>query len=125
MYNYRAQMAKDILEFLQENGADLDEDYWFEEAELADEVTGNSSGSYFCDRVKAREAVLANGPLLEETVDFFDDSMKLNFAQMVASGNWEAVDVLIRLYIFPEAFSVVWEAWEETYFVLEGGKNEH
>ena len=75
-YNYLEAMKEDVKEYVKNeaeltlddllyNRSDLEEklhdDLW-----VNDSVTGNASGSYFCNTYKSKECVLDNMDLLKE-----------------------------------------------------------
>lgn len=124
MYYYDENMKGAIRGYLEENCKDLDQDHWFEELEMSDQVTGNASGSYFCNRAFAKRCVLDNIDLLQEVCESLDDSMKLQMVYYFVSDDWESLDVMIRLYVFPQVFPSVWEEWEEHFKRMEEFLNE-
>lgn len=79
MYDYRSEIMADIRQYIDDN-VDLDEwkgrrdeleeqlneDLWIE-----DSVTGNASGSYYCNAYKAEEAMCHNWDLLADALDEF------------------------------------------------------
>lgn len=80
-YNYLEAMKEDVKEYLKNeakltlddllyNRSDLEEklhdDLW-----VNDSVTGNASGSYFCNTYKSKECVLDNMDLLKEMCQEF------------------------------------------------------
>ena len=69
---------------------------------IADSVTGNASGSYFCNTWKAEECIVHNWDLLLETAKEFG-------AEPTISCEWEHGaewwDVSIRCYLLGEAIS--------------------
>ena len=72
MYNYYEAVKKDVLDYIREevdmNGMDLDElkERLWEDLLNADSVTGNSSGSYTCNRIEAQKYVEENKDLVRE-----------------------------------------------------------
>lgn len=123
MYLYYENMSDAMFNYLKENCGDLDQDHWFEEMELSDEVTGNASGSYFCNREIAKRCVLDNIELLQETVESLDTTMRIDMLEHFIRDDWEYMDVMIRLYLFPHVFSIVWEEFEE-WFKQSGEFND-
>lgn len=139
MYNYREEMKEDIIQFLQENCelfrrddeviatlngveyvVEAEDPFYletdrFEEA-LADDlwcddgVTGNCSGSYFFNRMKAEEALVGNLGLLAEAVSEFGSDTD------VLKNGAEVCDVTIRCYLLSEAVRDAVSEWLEHSF---------
>ena len=74
------------------------------EAWTADSVTGNGSGSYYCNTWKAEEAICHNLDLLAEAFREFGDTG----ADILEKGA-EACDVTIRCYLLGQVFGEVFE----------------
>ena len=107
-YDYREAMIADILDYIRENyteeqiealaasSADWEEelhdDLW-----VCDSVTGNASGSYWCNAYKAEEALCHNWDLLHDALrEFgFDDCSPIE-----RGAEW--CDVTIRCYLLSE-----------------------
>ena len=77
MYDYRSALHDDIRNYIEENHAEdienneLSFDELYEEMWIADEVTGNASGSYTFSAFEAEENLCHNFDLLEEVADEF------------------------------------------------------
>ena len=112
-YDYRDAICEDIRTWISENYNStelkerLNEEYdeVFEEMNDAlwveDSVTGNGSGSYYCNAWKAAEAIAHNWDLLKEALCEFgctDD---------VLERGEEWADVTIRCYLLGECLNVV------------------
>ena len=113
-YDYLEQVASDakeaILERMNEwdfNDRDELEEIANDELWTDDSVTGNASGSYYCNAWKAEEAICHNWDLLEEAINEFDGD-----ADILARGA-EACDVIIRCYLLGQAISAVLDELEE------------
>ena len=112
-YDYREAMKADIRQYLEENWEKgkritdddrekLNVDMW-----VADEVTGNGSGSYTFNSFKAEEYVCHNLDLLKEAIDeFCVDSATLRDK---LDGEW--ADVIIRCYMFGQVKGEVFDEW--------------
>ena len=83
----RAHLDDDRDEFAQ----DLNDDLWTD-----DSVTGNASGSYYCNAWRAEEAIAHNWDLIADMIDEFDA------ADILRKGP-EAIDVSIRCYLLGQA----------------------
>lgn len=76
-----------------------------------DAVTGNASGSYYCNAWQAEEALCHNWDLLEEAADEMDaDGQYLD--ELFRSGA-ESCDVTIRCYLLWRAISAAIDDLEE------------
>ena len=120
-YNYNEALANDIRNYITENeisakdyeSADemreaLNDDLWVE-----DSVTGNGSGSYFCNAWKAEEAICHNLDLLGEALAEFCCE-----GDYLAKNGAEAADVTIRCYLLGQILDEVISedfagAWDE------------
>lgn len=83
----RSRMDDDRDEFAQ----DLNDDLWTD-----DSVTGNASGSYYCNAWRAEDAIAHNWDLIADMIDEFDA------ADILRKGP-EAIDVSIRCYLLGQA----------------------
>ena len=113
-YNYLEQVTSDakeaILEYMDGwNFNDRDEleqiandNLWTD-----DGVTGNASGSYYCNAWKAEEAICHNWDLLEEAIDEFGGDTD------ILKHGAEYCDVTIRCYLLGQAISAVLDELEE------------
>lgn len=112
-YNYKEVLRDDINSYIKQN-ANLS-DYnskddafnaLYDDMFVSDSVTGNASGSYFCNAWKAEEAICHNLDLLEDALSEFGDT----FSTM--GGNAEAFDVTIRCYLLSEVLSEILDEFE-------------
>lgn len=108
-YDYRYNMYADILNYIREeinledyrgNRDELEEqlndDLW-----ITDRVTGNASGSYYCNVWRAEEAIAHNWDILEEAMqEFCDDCNPIE-----KGAEW--CDVTIRCYLLGECIAAV------------------
>lgn len=105
-YDYYAAMRQDVRNAIDE-GYSLDEwrgrrdeldeklndDLWID-----DGVTGNASGSYYCNSYKAMQAVTDNMELLQEALDEFGADYA-DIGRRFMADDWEYFDVTIRCYL--------------------------
>lgn len=106
-YNYYRAVEHDVLDYIHENLSSGDwqnnrdglEEHLSEVLWTEDSVTGNASGSYWCNAWKAEEALCHNWDLLREALREFGGKPDLN--------DPEAMDVTIRCYILSESVSLV------------------
>ena len=124
-YNYLESMIEDVKEYLR-NEAEYDqEDLFYNRNDLEeklhddlwinDSVTGNASGSYFCNTYKSKECVLDNMDLLNEMCKNFGIEAK-TIGEKFLNDEWEWMDVSIRCYMLGQAIS---EALDEIEAELE------
>lgn len=115
-YNYYEAVADDVREYIN-NEINLDE--WRGDRDgleqqlnddlfVSDSVTGNASGSYYCNAWKAEEALCHNLDLLGKALSEFGD-YGTNFLEKGA----EWADVTIRCYVLGSAISEVLDELEE------------
>lgn len=116
MYDYREAMTEDVKEWIKEN-IDLTE--WTEDREgleqqlnddlwTEDSITGNASGSYYCNSYKAEESIAHNWDLLNEALDEFGEN---NINVIEKGAEW--ADVTIRCYLLESVISDVLDEMEE------------
>lgn len=117
-YNYLESMKEDIKNYIEENKDNesynwdnleevkdlLCDDLWID-----DSVTGNASGSYYCNRYKARESLAGNEDLLVEALEEFGDIAGCYKRSLTDP---EFADVTIRCYLLNQAIE---EALKETF----------
>lgn len=113
-YNYLENMVKDVLVAIKDNYdmndyADRDEmeqvlydDLWIDDA-----VTGNASGSYYCNAWAAENALAHNWDLLQEALETFS----CEDINPIARGS-EWCDVTIRCYLLGQAIAVALDQLE-------------
>lgn len=113
-YNYLEQVTSDakdaILECMDEwdfNDRDELEQVAYDELLTDDSVTGNASGSYYCNAWKAEEAICHNWNLLADAIEEFDGN-----TDILRQGA-EACDVTIRCYLLGQAVSNALDKLEE------------
>ena len=114
-YNYFEAVKEDVKNYI-ENEIDLTEwkgnrdgleeklnnDFW-----VCDSVTGNASGSYYCNSWKAEEALAHNWDLLAEAMKEFGCEVDL----LEKGAEW--ADVSIRCYLLGQAISEALDEVEE------------
>ena len=108
MYDYREALCNDIREYIDDNinlsdFADRDEleEHLNDELWVADSVTGNASGSYYCNAWKAEEALSHNWDLLADAMREFCCEVDL----LEKGAEW--ADVTIRCYLLGECIASV------------------
>ena len=123
-YNYSAEMYDDVIEYIAENinltdytedgelNRDALEETLNDECFIADCVTGNASGSYYCNAYRAAEKVHSNIDLLIEAIEYFGDEAE-DYKKALKSP--EYADVTIRCYYLGEVIARVLDDIEEAY----------
>ena len=115
-YNYLEAVTDDVREYIRDeidlsewkgdrDGLEekLNDDLW-----TADRVTGNASGSYYCNAWRAEEALSHNWDLLAEALrEFGQDGTD------VLEQGAEAMDVTIRCYLLGQAIAEALDELEE------------
>ena len=116
-YNYLEAIKSDVLDYIREevNLADYDSREELEEAlndELwtVDSVTGNASGSYYCNAWRAEEALCHNWDLLAEALEEFGQD-----GTDVLKQGAEEMDVTIRCYLLGQAIAEALDELEEEF----------
>lgn len=107
-YNYREAVKNDI-DFKDFNDLDELEEHLNEELWVNDSVTGNASGSYYCNAYAAEEAICHNLDLLGEALDAFGGSCD------ILKDGAEAADVTIRCYLLGECIAEALEEIEDDF----------
>ena len=113
-YNYLENIKADVKEYI-DNEINLQDFSDREELEeklndtlwTEDSVTGNASGSYYCNSWKAEEALAHNWDLLAEAMKEFGCEVDL----LEKGAEW--ADVTIRCYLLGQAISEVLDEMEE------------
>lgn len=110
MYDYRYEVKEAVKEFIRDNYdsialaefADADEfaEHLNDELWTEDSVTGNASGSYFCNAWKAEECLAHNWDLIEEVAEEFGIEPTISSGYEHGAEWW---DVTIRCYLLGEA----------------------
>lgn len=115
-YDYLEAVTDDVREYIREevdlaewkgnrDGLEekLNDDLW-----TADSVTGNASGSYYCNAWRAEEALSHNWDLLAEALlEFGQDGTD------VLEQGAESMDVTIRCYLLGQAIAEALDELEE------------
>ena len=113
-YNYLENIKADVKEYIdneinlkdfsdrEELEEKLNDTLWTE-----DSVTGNASGSYYCNSWKAEEALAHNWDLLAEAMEEFGCEVDL----LEKGAEW--ADVAIRCYLLGQAIGEVLDEMEE------------
>ena len=118
---YFDQMKQDVLDYAitdeireeirngnrEEVEKKLNDDCWVD-----DSITGNASGSYFCNSWKAKEMVLGEPEMLQEAIrEFCMDAEEVG--KHFLDSDWEYFDVTIRCYLLGQVISEVLDEIEQ------------
>ena len=108
MYNYREALKEDIRSWMNEN-QEKDYDAVFEGCWIADEVTGNGSGSYTFNRQVARQYFFEDIYSDDYIFGMIQDGMCTaeEIGNRMAHSDWEWIDVSIRCYLLSEVVQEV------------------
>lgn len=114
-YDYFQAVKDDVRDYISDNikldewrgdreglEEQLNDDLWVD-----DSVTGNGSGSYYCNAWKAEEALCHNLDLLGEALSEFGDDYE---SALEKGAEW--CDVTIRCYLLSSAISEVLDELE-------------
>lgn len=111
MYNYYENVTDDVENYIIENKEYLEatnleelEEELNEKCWDSDSVTGNASGSYTFNTYEAEENLNGNWDLLLEALEEFGYS---DVNPIKKGAEW--CDIIIRLYVLPQAISTVLE----------------
>lgn len=131
-YNYEEAMKSDILDYIAENinrnayedDRDRLEERLNDDLFCEDSVTGNASGSYYCNAYKAKEAVTADGLnyISEACADFGIEAKEIG--EKFIRQDWEWMDVTIRCYLLGSMISAVLDELEEAGYFEESEIDE-
>ena len=122
-YNYLEAVKADVKEWIEYN-MDIEHDILegtFEDIEdvaeylndtlwIEDSITGNASGSYYCNTWEAEEALAHNWDLIEEVAAEFGYNPEIRSGYEYGAEWW---DVTIRCYYLGQAIAEVLEEIED------------
>ncbi|WP_438768968.1 hypothetical protein ACSX1G_04865 [Limosilactobacillus reuteri] len=102
-YNYKSEMIDELESMLKDSDIEFDgknRGEAFEELQdlaFDRDLTGNRTGSYWCNELKSERALLGNFDLVQDALDDF--GMESISSPELVSG--EHLDVLVREYLLP------------------------
>lgn len=106
-YNYLEAVKEDVKAYIENHDITVTEDNkdelqqsLYDDLFIEDSVTGNASGSYYCNAWKAEEALCHNLDLLKEALEEFGSDCNILESA-------ESCDVTIRCYLLSSAISEV------------------
>lgn len=115
-YDYLEAVKEDVKNYIKENPETVEnlsenreeiEQNLNDDLFINDSVTGNGSGSYYCNAMAAEEALCHNWDLLGEALKEFGCDVSY------LERGPEACDVTIRCYLLCQAISAVLDEIEE------------
>lgn len=124
MYNYKEEMRSDILNYFacgdgdwlieKSNSLEDFKEKCYDEFFVNDDITGNASGSYTFNNMKAKEYVENNTDELKEALAMFCVEAE-TVGEHFLNDDYEYFDVTIRCYLLSEVLSSMEEELEEIY----------
>ena len=128
-YDYLEHMTADVIDAIRERYTDdeirahldddrddfareLNDDLWTD-----DSVTGNASGSYYCNAWRAEDAIAHNWDLIADAIDEWD------CADVLRKGP-EAIDVTIRCYLLSQAIDAALDQLDDEITETENDNTE-
>ena len=102
-YDYKSEMVDELESMLKDSDIEFDgknRGEAFEELQdlaFDRDLTGNRTGSYWCNELKSERALLGNFDLVQDALDDF--GMESISSPELVSG--EHLDVLVREYLLP------------------------
>lgn len=98
IYDYWEAVKDDVIAYLEENSL-TDYDTIYDDCFVSDAVTGNASGSYYCNARRAEWALFGNTDLLNDAIEEFGGDAE-TYKRALQSP--EYADVTIRCYILSQ-----------------------
>ena len=114
-YDYLKNIKEDVKTYIEENKENENynfnnkeelKDLLYDDLWVDDSVTGNGSGSYYCNSYKAREALNGNEDLLVNALEEFGNDAE-SYKRSLTDP--EFADVTIRCYLLGQAIDEVLE----------------
>lgn len=119
---YLEQVKTDVKDYIESNDWNIDleeyagdieafQEFLNETLWTNDSVTGDASGSYYCNSYKAMEEVKENLPEVMEALTEFGYNAQ-DIGNMFINEEWEKLDVIARCYFLYSAIDAVLEDME-------------
>lgn len=111
--DYIEEIKNDVIQAIKDNyneGDVINKNELYDDLFIDDSVTGNASGSYYCNSYKAFEALGNNIEELVEEIEF-------QFGEIPSDKryDWEYIDVSVRCALLGEAIEEAIEELENEY----------
>ena len=116
MYSYKETVKTDIKGWMDDHSEELEGldrsgvfEVVYDACWVADEVTGNASGSYTFSRYEARRNFFEDDDSDEYISQMIEDGFSTaeEVGQKVSESNWEWLDVSIRCWLLSQCLSEV------------------
>ena len=112
-YEYLEEVKTDLEDYIAnhyEQGDTISKSELYDDAFNEDSITGNASGSYYCNSYKAWESL---GWCIDELVE----EMEFYFGEIPTDKryNWEWLDVSVRCMLLGEAIAELKKEYEDVY----------
>ena len=116
MYDYKEIIKSDVREWMDDNKDELKGldridmfNVVYDSCWVDDSVTGNASGSYTFSRWEARKNFFEDEDADEYVSQMIEDgfSNEEEIGKLVASSNWEKLDVYIRCWLLNQCVSEI------------------
>ena len=108
MYDYEEAVREDIVAALSDYEESLDdEDEVLDYLEDCDSVTGNASGSYWCNAYRAKECIFGDNNAEDYIREVIDDYCMHGSEVAEHLFDWEYWDVMIRIHVLHNVLSDV------------------
>jgi len=114
MRDYRTETKENIRQWMEDNKDYIDyndfedtndlEQYLNDNLWTADDVTGNASGSYYCNSYKAKDMVLEDMDTVREALEEFGVDAA-TIGEKFLDEDWEWLDVTARCFVLGECIS--------------------
>lgn len=108
-YNYKEEMIDELESMLKDSDIEFDgknRGEAFEELQdlaFDRDLTGNRTGSYWCNELKSERALLGNFDLLQEAIDDFGTQV-IDSSDLLTG---EHLDILVREHLLPQVIDDV------------------
>lgn len=108
-YNYKEEMIDELEDMIKDSDVEFDGknrgEMYEELQDLAfdRDLTGNRTGSYFCNELKSEYALLGNYDLVQESLDDFGPQV-IDSPELISG---EHLDVLVREHLLPSVIDDV------------------
>lgn len=108
-YNYKEEMIDELEDMIKDSDVEFDGknrgEIYEELQDLAfdRDLTGNRTGSYWCNEIKAERALLGNFDLIQDAVDDFGTE-SIDSPDLLTG---EHLDILVREHLLPAVIDEV------------------
>lgn len=114
MYDYEEVVREDAMTALADWDGAIDRDKILEYLEDCDSVTGNASGSYWCNSYRAKECVFGDNNSEDYIREIINDYGMEGYEVAEHIFDWEYWDVMIRIHVLHEIIDDIVDDLSET-----------